>query len=102
MQLKRGQELKIEVKFTGEPPPKAAWSKGGKVTVSNETKLECCMALTTNRVNGCVSCFSAYNDCVVIYCCDGALEIGTVAELVGHKCCNYKCVNWVTIYSVIV
>lgn len=33
VQLKRNQELRVEVKFTGEPPPKAVWSFAGKVKV---------------------------------------------------------------------
>jgi len=31
-QLKRGQEFNVEVKFTGEPPPKVTWTKGKKVS----------------------------------------------------------------------
>jgi len=30
-QLKRGQEFNVEVKYIGEPPPKATWKKAGKV-----------------------------------------------------------------------
>jgi len=30
-QLKRGQEFNVEVKFIGEPPPKATWQKANKV-----------------------------------------------------------------------
>ena len=31
--LKQGQEFTIEVKFFGEPPPKAVWTQGTKVRV---------------------------------------------------------------------
>ena len=31
MTLKRGNELVIEVKFIGEPPPKAVWTRADKV-----------------------------------------------------------------------
>jgi len=31
IQLKAGQDFTIEVKFTGEPPPKATWTRAGKV-----------------------------------------------------------------------
>jgi len=30
-QLKRNQEFNVEVKFIGEPPPKATWQKANKV-----------------------------------------------------------------------
>jgi len=33
-QLKRGQEFNVEVKFIGEPPPKATWLKAKKVIIA--------------------------------------------------------------------
>ena len=32
-QLKRGQEFNVEVKFIGEPPPKALWKRADKVVL---------------------------------------------------------------------